>query len=124
MIALLITALRRRVGIIVSLMEGLSVYGPLLAATDSDAVAWCLNWNRGSANSRAGILDFNSGIRTDTVLKTMRESFSLSSTRNLVARTHLLLDVIPQGMGPEKLKSCRSECEALLLLCEMLSHIE
>lgn len=128
MIALLIKALRRRVGLVVSLMEGLSTYGPLLASTDSDAVAWCLNWNRGSSNfslgDRTWTIDLGSGTRTDNALETMREKFSLSSTRNLVARTQILLDMAPQGMGPEKFKSFRAECEALLLLCGMLSHIK
>jgi hypothetical protein len=60
-VSLLISALRRRVGMAVSRMEGLPHYGPLLASTDSDAVAWCLDWATGAGAGHADInVDINS----------------------------------------------------------------
>lgn len=115
-------------GTIISLMEGLPHYGHLLASTDSDAVAWCLNWNRGSADSSPHSWTENlvpqHGNTEDFLSDIMRNHFSLSSTRNLVARTHILLDVSPTGMGLDRLKACRAQCEALLLLCDMLHTVE
>lgn len=109
-------------------MEGIPQYGPVLAATDSDAVAWCLNWDRGSADSSprgwTESMDLRYPKSEISLSETMRNNFSLSSTRNLVARTHILLDVAPLVTSSERLKGCRTQCEALLLLCDMLSNID
>jgi hypothetical protein len=132
-VTLLISTLRRRIGMAVGRMEGLPHYGPLLASTDSDAIAWCLDWSTGAgagagAKHAMGSTDINSSDHMDdcrvsavTIASgTADHSLNLVSTRNLTARALILLDVAA-AVDKNQLKALSAQCEALLTLCDMLS---
>ena len=122
---MLVASLRRRTGTAVYRIHGLPQYGPLLAATDSDAVAWCLDWAADRAEDRSG----SSAAQgyTEKSSFPLHINFNLDSTRNLIARAHVLLEVTSQGRErdweKEEMKAYRGNCEALLLLCDMLSKV-
>lgn len=133
-VTLLISTLRRRIGMAVGRMEGLPHYGPLLASTDSDAIAWCLDWSAGAgagagAKHAMGSTDINSSDHMDdcrvsavTIASgTADHSLNLVSTRNLTARALILLDVAAAAVDKNQLKALSAQCEALLTLCDMLS---
>ena len=112
-------------GTAVCRIQGLPEYGPLLAATDSDAVAWCLNWTADNAedgHGSSGTQEYSEESSLPLCL-----NFNLDSTRNLIARAHVLLEVTSLGRErdreKEEMKAYRGNCEALLLLCEMLSKV-
>jgi hypothetical protein len=129
-VTLLISALRRRIGMAVVRMEGLPHYGPLLASTDSDAIAWCLDWSTGAgAGAGARHADINPsdrmedsfGIAITSASGIADNNLNLVSTRNLTARALILLDVAAAAIEKTQLKALSAQCEALLTLCDMLS---
>jgi hypothetical protein len=129
-VTLLISALRRRIGMAVVRMEGLPHYGPLLASTDSDAIAWCLDWSTG-VGAGAGHADINPSDRMEdsfgnaitSASGTADNNLNLVSTRNLTARALILLDVAAAAAEKTQLKALSAQCEALLTLCDMLSKV-
>lgn len=129
-VTLLISALRRRIGMAVGRMEGLPHYGPLLASIDSDAIAWCLDWCAGTGTGHStGSVDVNPTDRMDDcrgsaitgASGTADYNLNLVSTRNLTARALILLDVAAAALDRSQLKALSAQCEALLTLCDMLS---
>lgn len=128
-VTLLISGLRRRIGMAVSRMEGLPHFGPLLASTDSDAIAWCLDWPAGTASAGMALRGVESNLSgqiddcRDSAITTAGSSadnnFNLISTRNLTARTLILLDAV--AVEKDQRRALTAQCEALLTLCDMLS---
>ena len=141
---MLISSLRCRVGRAVLSMEGQACYGPLLAVTDSDAVTWCLHW----ADERADMevdgdgdgewsatqseelplnrnftgRSLSDGSQDRDSRGTVRLNFNLGSTRNLVARTHSLLEAV--SARGQRLRDSEVHCQALLALCDMLASLK
>lgn len=122
------------------MMEGLSCYGPLLAITDSDAVTWCLHWADEKANTDMDMKWSNTqsdelplerkithrslsdGNRDSDSSGTVRLSFNLGSTRNLVARIHSLLEAV--SARGQRMTDSEVHCQALLALCDMLASLK
>jgi hypothetical protein len=102
------------------ILIGIPMYGPLLSSTDSDAVAWCLSWVTFQGDVNRGKKDEEvRGGGSGSVV-----SFNLSSTRNLVARSINLLNTCQSKYpSPERFKVKKTQCDALLVLCEMFSHV-
>ena len=88
-------------GTAVDRMQGIPEYGPLLAATDSDAVAWCLNWGADCTEEK--------NRSSEDASYPLRLDINLDSTRNLVARAHVLLEVMSLGREREREKEKEKE---------------
>lgn len=130
---MLISSLRRRIGRAVRSMEGQSCYGPLLAVTDSDAVTWCLHWTDERADVDEGTEELplkrnitgrspSDGSEDSNSSGAVRLNFNLGSTRNLVARTHSLLEAV--SARGQRLRNSEVHCQALLALCDMLASLK
>ena len=119
------------------MMEGLSCYGPLLAITDSDAVTWCLHWadekvntdmDMEWSNTQSDELPLERKITHRSLSDdsdssgTVRLSFNLGSTRNLVARIHSLLEAV--SARGQRMTDSEVHCQALLALCDMLASLK
>jgi hypothetical protein len=103
----------------ISVFTGVPQYGPLLSTTDSDAVAWCLSWSQGDSDKgRTDEEMFGRGRGGSSIV-----TFNLSSTRNLVARCINLLNTCQSSLSSERLKGKKTQCDALLVLCEMFVHV-
>ena len=97
----------------ISKIEHIAAYGPLLASIDADTLAWC----------RAAV-----GTADITVVKAIAcgeskaVTFDLLATRHLILRMQACLLAVPSTGGARDLKweDRQEKCDSLLLVCSNL----
>ena len=113
-IDIIIAAIKKRLGVALRRVEKLPEFGPYLAATDADAVAWCLQEVGASVSVDGGAINVPSSRHLAVRLSTM-----LREASTAVVESGTIADSSAER-SPQQL----DHCGALLAVCDALIKFE